>query len=150
MKTLSVFICGLPVAQPRPRAVSFRGHARMYNPGTSNEWKACVIQQIKQHAGAFAKDTPLRCDLTFYMPRPKAHYGAGKNAGKVKASAPTRPTGKPDVDNLFKSTTDAITRAGVWRDDSQLTDCKIRKRYTEERGFTNQMGCSIRITEDVE
>lgn len=147
MKSIYVFVAGLPVAQPRPRAVSFRGHARMYSPGTSNEWKACVIHELKQYAGTFPAGMPLRCDLTFYLPRPMGHFGSGKNANKLKASAPSRPTGKPDRDNLDKAVCDAITAAGVWADDSQVTDGRIRKRYASLGLGT---GCHIAITEDVE
>lgn len=147
MKTISEFIAGLPVAQPRPRAVSFRGHARMYSPKTSDQWKACVIHAMKHHAGTFPAGTPVRCDLTFYLPRPRGHYGSGRNLLVVKASAPARPTGKPDRDNLDKAVTDALTAAGVWADDSQVTDGRIRKRYASIGRTT---GCEIRISEDVE
>ena len=146
MKTIEVWVPGLPVAQPRARAVSFRGHARMYNPGTANEWKACVIHALRQYFGTFPADVPIRCDLTFYLPRPKSHFGSGKNAQMLKKSAPTRPTGKPDRDNLDKAVCDAITAAGVWVDDSQVTSGTIRKRYCLE----GQTGCQIYITEDVE
>ena len=146
MKTLNLWVPGLPVAQPRPRAVSFAGHARMYNPGTSSTWKACVIHALQGLAGTFPTGVPLRCDLTFYLPRPKGHFGSGKNADTLKASAPARPTGKPDRDNLDKAVCDAITAAGVWRDDSQVTSGTIRKRWCH--GW--QPGCQITITEDVE
>ena len=118
----------------------------MYNPGTANEWKACVIHALRQHFGTFPADVPLRCDLTFYLPRPKSHFGSGKNAQQLKKSAPTRPTGKPDRDNLDKAVCDAITAAGVWVDDSQVTSGTIRKRYCLE----GQTGCQIYITEDWE
>jgi len=147
MKAFQIFVTGLPVAQPRPRAVSFRGRARMYSPSTSNEWKACVIRDLRQYAGTFPAGVPLRCDLTFYLPRPRGHFGSGKNSDKLKPSAPSRPTGKPDRDNLDKAVCDAITAAGVWADDSQVTDGRIRKRYAT-LGFG--AGCNITITEDVE
>ena len=147
MKSINIFVAGLPVAQPRPRAVAIKGKARMYSPGTSNEWKACVIRDLKQYAGTFPAGVPLRCDLTFYLPRPAGHFRTGKNAGLVKESAPARPTGKPDRDNLDKAVCDAITAAGVWRDDSQVTDGRIRKRYVQP-GLWH--GCLITITEDVE
>lgn len=150
MKRISVFVPGLPVAQPRSRAVSFGGHARMYNPGTANQWKACVIHALQGHAGTFPKDIPLRCDITFYLPRPAGHYGSGKNTGKLKVNAPTRPTGKPDRDNLDKAVCDAITAACVWHDDSQVTDGRIRKRYNEVFGYRSRTGCYIDIAEDVE
>ena len=146
MKSINIFVAGLPVAQPRPRAVAIKGRARMYDPGTSNEWKACVIRDLKQYAGTFPAGIPIRCDFTFYMPRPKGHFGSGKNMCFLKPSAPKRPTGKPDNNNLTKSTEDAITAAGVWHDDSQVTDGRIRKRYC----LDGQSGCEIRITEDVE
>jgi len=149
VKSLTIFVPGLPVAQPRPRAVSFRGHARMYSPGTSNEWKACVIHALRAvvaDAGSFPAGVPIRCDLTFYLPRPKGHFGSGKNLHTIKPSAPKRPTGKPDRDNLDKAVCDAITAAGVWRDDSQVTDGRIRKRYC----LDGQSGCEITITEDLE
>ena len=149
MKSINIFVAGLPVAQPRPRAVSFGGRARLYNPGTSNEWKACVIRELKRYAGTFPAGVPLRCDLTFYLPRPAGHYGSGKNAGLIKASAPARPTGKPDRDNLDKAVCDAITAAGVWHDDSQVTDGRIRKRYIRSN-VDGATGCTITITEDVE
>jgi Holliday junction resolvase RusA-like endonuclease len=123
----------------------------MYNPGTSNEWKACVIHALRpivQQSGAFQAGVPLRCDVTFYLPRPKGHFGSGKNADQLKASAPTRPTGKPDRDNLDKAVCDAITAAGVWADDSQVTDGRIRKRYVGFPMFAT--GCEIRIAEDIE
>lgn len=145
MKRVELFVTGLPVAQPRPRATSFGGKARMYNPGTSNQWKACVIHEIKEHAGTFPAGVAVRCDLTFYLPRPKAHFGSGKNAAVLKASAPAHPTGKPDRDNLDKAVCDAITAARVWHDDKQVTDGRIRKRYG--RAF---IGCHIIITEDLE
>jgi Holliday junction resolvase RusA-like endonuclease len=117
----------------------------MYDPGTSNEWKACVIHAVRGNAGLFPAGIPVRCDLTFYLQRPKAHYGSGKNASVLKGSAPTRPTGKPDRDNLEKAVLDALTAAGIWGDDSQVTDGRLRKRYA-----TLNTGCEIRITEDVE
>jgi len=147
VKSINIFVAGLPVAQPRPRAVAIKGKARMYSPGTSNEWKACVIRDLKQYAGTFPAGVPLRCDLTFYLPRPAGHFRTGKNAGLVKESAPSRPTGKPDRDNLDKAVCDAITAAGVWHDDSQVTDGRIRKRYVQPGLW---QGCLITITEDVE
>ena len=151
MKTLNLWVPGLPVAQPRPRAVSFAGHARLYNPGTSSTWKACVIKaaadEMKKGFKTAAKGVPVCCNLTFYFPRPASHFGTGRNAGLLKANAPIHPTTKPDRDNLCKSTEDALTAAAVWMDDAQVTDGRIRKRYTAHGASP---GCMIEITEDLE
>lgn len=34
---------------------------------------------------------------------------------------------RPDVDNLSKSLLDSMTRAGVWQDDAQVCDLRVRK-----------------------
>lgn len=36
-------------------------------------------------------------------------------------------TVRPDADNLVKSILDALTRAGVWEDDAQVWDLRVRK-----------------------
>ncbi len=34
---------------------------------------------------------------------------------------------RPDADNLVKSLLDSMTRAGVWEDDGQVADLRVRK-----------------------
>lgn len=71
--------------------------------------------------------------FTFYFPRPKGHYGSGKNADKIKASAPARPTVKPDVTKIIRSTEDALTGI-VWRDDAQIVTQTAEKFYGTRPG----------------
>lgn len=71
----------------------------------------------------------VRLEVVFTLPRPKSHFGTGKNAGLVKPSAPQFPTGKPDTDKLLRSTQDALKDAGVVLDDSVVTDTVAAKRY---------------------
>lgn len=73
---------------------------------------------------------PLELDVTFLMPRPKHHYRTGRNAHLLRDAAPPRPAGKPDVDKLLRSTLDALTAAGLYRDDSQVVTLTGRKVYT--------------------
>ena len=47
----------------------------------------------------------LRCEFVF--PRPLSHYGTGKNAGKLKDSAPVHYTKTPDVDKLVRGVADS-------------------------------------------
>ena len=73
---------------------------------------------------------PLMLELNFYMGRPKNHYGTGKHANTVKASAPEWHTGRPDIDNLQKFVQDALN--GIyWRDDSLICQIVTRKQYSE-------------------
>jgi Holliday junction resolvase RusA-like endonuclease len=73
---------------------------------------------------------PLHVGVTFSMPRPKGHYGSGRNADKVKASAPPYPVGRPDLDNLVKAVLDAL-RGIAWGDDTQVVSLRARKTWAE-------------------
>lgn len=42
------------------------------------------------------------------------------------------PSVRPDLDKLARALLDAIGSAGVWRDDAQVVDLTLRKRYAEE------------------
>jgi Holliday junction resolvase RusA-like endonuclease len=101
----------------------------------------------KQDVKVFAKqayDGPLitgavRVQCIFHVERPKGHYGSGKNAGQVKASAPQYPTSKPDSTKLFRSTEDAITGV-IWKDDAQVVEQVVSKIYS------NTPGAEIKIS----
>lgn len=88
----------------------------------------------------------VRLEVVFTLPRPKSHFGTGRNAGLVKASAPQYPTGKPDTDKLLRSTQDALKDAGVLLDDSVVTDTVAAKRYVLTSDDTlSHPGAVIRV-----
>jgi Holliday junction resolvase RusA-like endonuclease len=72
-------------------------------------------------------DGPLLLELTFWMPRPKGHFGA---KGDVKPKSPRFPTVKPDVLKLARAVEDALTGI-VYRDDSQIVSETLQKAYGE-------------------
>ena len=92
----------------------------------------------------FPKGTPVCVSLTFYTPRPQSHYGTGRNAQTVKASAPAPPATKPDLDKLVRSTLDALGEAGMWADDGQVTDLIATARYADNE----PAGCRVELCED--
>ena len=73
---------------------------------------------LKPHEGAIA------LKVTCFFARPKSHYGTGRNAGRLKASAPPYPIskGRNDLDKLLRLIFDAMTGI-VYEDDSQV--CKL-------------------------
>lgn len=92
-------------------------------------WK----DQVAQAAGRAFGDRPIMTgavtlDVTFFEPRPKGHYGTGRNEGVIKDSAPEYPTKAPDTTKLVRGTEDAMSGI-VYRDDSQVVDLIARKRY---------------------
>lgn len=74
-------------------------------------------------------DGPVTVDISFRLARPAGHYGTGRNADRLRESAPARPITKPDLDKLIRSTLDALKDVGVYRDDSQVVTIVTAKHY---------------------
>lgn len=124
-------ILGDPKAQGRARARNAGSFIQIYDDPKSRKAKDSLIAVIQDEAPESLLDCPLRVDLHFYMPRPKGHYGTGRNEGKLKDSSPTRHTKRPDIDNLRKLVMDALTKV-FWRDDSLVCEGTTIKNYSEK------------------
>jgi crossover junction endodeoxyribonuclease RusA len=98
------------------------------------EWRAKVGHvALGAMAGSTLLEGPVRIALTFFVLRPKGHFGTGKHASLLKPGMPLHPAGKPDVDKLMRAVGDALT--GVcYRDDAQITTADVRKRYGDKVG----------------
>jgi len=96
-------------------------------------WKQTVAFYARQAYQGEPLRGALAVSFAFIMPRPKGHYGTGRNGDKLKDSAPIRHTNKPDALKLARSTEDALT-AIVWHDDSQTAKLTIIKVYGEWPG----------------
>jgi crossover junction endodeoxyribonuclease RusA len=105
------------------------GTAARY-PAAVYQWRGQVQQAVaQQEAEPF--HGPVELYLAFDLPRPSGHYGTGRNADLVKPSSPTHPTVAPDLDKLVRCVADAITDAGLWKDDSQVCAIHAGKRYVD-------------------
>jgi Holliday junction resolvase RusA-like endonuclease len=103
-------------------------------------------QEVRLVAIAATNGLPLLTDavnvsFTFYRQRPKSHYGTGRNAHVLKGSAPPFPTQKPDALKYARSTEDALTGI-VYRDDAQVVDLDVHKRY----GVPERCEITVRFT----
>jgi Holliday junction resolvase RusA-like endonuclease len=121
----------------------------MYVPACP--WRKHVALRLKAlDMPYFPKGVAVKVTLVFRLSRPKSHYGIGRNAGTVKASAPQWPlqghTGAQkrgkvgDVDNYVKAVLDEMN--GVcFDDDSQVVMLVASKLYAPSRwaGVTIQM-----------
>lgn len=94
----------------------------------SRSWKTTVSEAALEHLPEEPLTGPIGLTLLFYMPRPKGHYGSGRNADKLKPSAPEWPTVKPDTTKLLRGVEDALTGL-LWRDDAQIVHQVASKRY---------------------
>jgi crossover junction endodeoxyribonuclease RusA len=100
----------------------------------NKDWRTSVMQVARDHYQGPPLEGPIRLDVQFLMPRPKSHFGSGKNLGKLKQSAPKFHTSKPDRTKLLRSTEDALTQCGIWRDDTQVAMGEIMKLYSDRPG----------------
>jgi Holliday junction resolvase RusA-like endonuclease len=100
-------------------------------------WRAKVSLAASEHFQE-PLSGPLSVSFSFLMPRPKGHYGTGRNAEKLKADAPHGHTIKPDVTKLIRSTEDAL-KGIAWHDDCQVVSQSAGKFYG------HRPGCWIRI-----
>lgn len=143
--TLIFRVIGAPGPQGSKSAIVRGGRAIMREASKKvRPWRQDVVDAA--HAAAVAEGwTPPAeafVTVTFWFRRPKTHYGTGRNAGVLKANAPTYHRGKPDVDKLQRSTFDALTTAAVITDDATVVHVIATKRYA---GAGQPTGATIRI-----
>lgn len=75
------------------------------------------------HAFPFPLDAPVRVRMVFTMPKPAS-------APKRKRTYPCR---MPDLSKLARSTEDALTEAGIWKDDARVVEySRLAKVYPGE------------------
>lgn len=82
-------------------------------------------------AGREPLHEPVIVIFNFCLPRPKGHYGTGRNAGTLKPSAPEFSASKPDLDKLVRAVLDALTGV-AFRDDAQVAHLHAEKTYDGE------------------
>jgi Holliday junction resolvase RusA-like endonuclease len=97
---------------------------------------------------------PLGVEVTLTVDRPAWHYGTGRNAAKLKASAPPYPHKRStgiggDVDKLERTILDALEDAGVLTDDAQVVELIGRKTFRDGPGVLpdalDRPGARIRL-----
>lgn len=130
---------GLVPLHPRTRQPLIDKRGRVVcNVVDANEnvgpWKRKVAAVARVKWGARPLLTgALGVMFIFRRVRPKAHFGTGRNADRLKDDAPDYPTTKPDALKLTRAVEDALTQV-VWVDDAQIVHEEIRKEWASEPG----------------
>ena len=130
-------VTGDPAPQPRHRATNRGGHVRMYIPKNHpvNQWK----NNVKDFCNKLF-DSPLEgalsVEMDFVIKRPKSL--PKKQNFHIK---------KPDIDNLIKSTLDAMNGI-VFKDDKQVVCIVAAKHYSSVGA--KEGACIIRVKETTE
>jgi Holliday junction resolvase RusA-like endonuclease len=149
-----VKIAGLtPAPKGSMKCIGARGQVKHQliedNPDTA-PWRRAVAAAARTHVPEKADpQEPVELVITYSLPRPKSHYGTGRNADVVKASAPPRPSthGTGDVDKLERNVLDGLQDAGTLVNDAQVTDVAHKKRWCGSPGadVLDVPGAVIRI-----
>lgn len=103
--------------------------ARNDNPDVVS-WRNAIASAAREVYSGPLLTCAIRLEIAFVRPRPKGHFGTGRNAEMVKASAPLHPTTKPDNTKLRRAVEDALTGV-LYRDDSQIVEGIDLKTYGE-------------------
>lgn len=125
MTTLRIVVYGQPAPQGSKRHV---GNGVMIESSKAvKPWradvKAAAEAALATAPGVFPLDEPLVARFVFTLPKPAS-------APKRKRTWPMR---YPDLSKILRSTEDALTAAGVWRDDARLVDLtRLAKVYPGE------------------
>lgn len=134
---IEFFVAGTPKPAGSKRAFVIPNTNRAVLTDASGkpgkDWRGDVRAKAEE---AMGDEMPLGCPvgvvLTFYMPRPKGHYGSGKNADKLKGPdrAPRWNTSAPDVDKLSRAILDAL-KGVCWTDDAVIAHKLASKPYAD-------------------
>ena len=109
----------MPAPRPRARAIQPKGGKRaiatVYNPSEYTAWATAAAEAIKEEMGEdLSLEGPLTVGNIVTVEKPKT----------TKLSAP-----KPDIDNYAKAVLDAMTKARMWNDDSQVEFLAVKKQW---------------------
>ena len=135
LTTLTINVVGLPAPQGSKRGFVVNGRVVMTESSKKvKPWRQDVVAAAQDSATQASWEVPagpVRVDITYYLPRPRYHYRTGARANELKPNAPIYVDKKPDRDKLDRATCDALTTAGVIRDDAQIASGLGEKRYAD-------------------
>jgi Holliday junction resolvase RusA-like endonuclease len=92
-------------------------------------WRFDVVNATRAVMGGSWRPMtgPIRLRIIFYVARPKTLPKVRRNGYVPK------PITRPDATKLLRAVEDALTTAGLWVDDNQVTSLTVTKRFADER-----------------
>lgn len=131
--SITFTVAGTP-AQMGSKKAFIRGGRAIITDDNSNKrrtWANAVTAAAAEAMGERKPFTgPVLLVVSFAFQRPASHFGSGKNATKLKPSAPTIHAQSPDLDKLIRCVGDALTGV-VYRDDRQIAEVRAVRGWTQ-------------------
>ncbi|WP_343518112.1 RusA family crossover junction endodeoxyribonuclease [Sphingomonas sp.] len=123
-----VTVPGAPVAKGRPRISTRGGFARAYTPAKTARYEDLVrIAACDRMNGNSPVQGQVTLCVTAYVPIPKS---MPKRDREAAVEGLKHPVTRPDADNYAKAALDGCNGI-LFKDDSQVTDLIVRKRYSD-------------------
>ena len=119
---LQVYVKGTPRPQPRPRFV--HGHTVSTASKPAKAYRATVLaacKSVRAQCGRIEGPVQLKLDLWFFSAKRSKEFGQPH-------------TIRPDGDNVLKLWQDCAQKAGLIKDDSQVSDVVVSKRWAPAAG----------------
>ena len=127
MSPIRFTVPGAPQGKGRPKVVKIGGFTRMATPKQTVAYEGLVAHAAQTAmAGRPLLDGPVACAVHIDCAVP-ASWSQKKQ--RQALAAEILPTTKPDADNVVKAIFDGLN-AVLWRDDVQVVDLAVRKRYS--------------------
>ena len=117
---------GEPRGKGRPR-FSKTGHTYTDSETRAHEKKIAAYYRSSVLGYRFPDAAVLEIDVIAYYPIPKS---ATKAASAAMKAGYTKPTKKPDLDNVIKAVLDALNGV-AYKDDSRIVRIEARKEYSD-------------------
>lgn len=129
---IELTVYGEPIAQGRPKfSVNQKKNGKIFtsarDPRPSKDYKAYVKMMASNVRPHKPLDGPIAFELAIYRMIPKS---TTKKRRAAIDSGECRPVVKPDVDNVYKAVSDALTGL-IYQDDKQIVDVHIAKFYSD-------------------
>ena len=129
-KRIEIEVIGSPVPQGSLVGNPRFGGLRYTNDALLKEWRSKVIVALADEMpDDWDQNAPLFVSAQFRFVRPKGHFGKKG----LRPSAPDHKATKPDLDKLTRGIGDSIEQSGIARNDSQIVQWSVLKRWTEEQ-----------------
>ena len=122
---VTIIVDGPPVGKGRPRFV--RATGRVYTPAETEGYENCIrLTGRVAMKGRPLLLGPLEVGVVALVAIPQSWSANKRRHAELGV---VRPTSRPDGDNFLKIALDALNGT-CWRDDAQVTDITLRKRYS--------------------
>jgi len=118
----------VPKPQARSRFSTRGGFAKAYKSKEQRSEEEFIMFYLKEHVPPSPIETGVKLKVICYMPIPKS---TSKKKRALMELGQVPHIKSCDVDNLAKNLMDCMTKLQFWKDDRQVFDLHIVKRYED-------------------